>query len=218
MSMDQELSRRQVLRAGMVLGGGVVVAGPGWAAELLARTPRQTAGPFYPRVRPLDADGDLTTVAGGPGQAQGQILDLMGRVLDRRGEPVAGARVEIWQANAFGRYRHPWDSSTAPLDPSFEGFGMQTTDGQGRYRFKTVKPGAYAASRDWTRTPHIHFKVTRDRHSLVTQMYFPREPLNESDLLFQAVGNKAAVTARLEAASPEVEEGALRALWDIVLA
>jgi protocatechuate 3,4-dioxygenase beta subunit len=218
MSMDRELSRRQVLAAGIVLGGGLVAAGPGWAAELLARTPRQTAGPFYPQERPLDADGDLTTVAGRPGQAQGQVLDLMGRVLDPHGEPVAGARVEIWQANAFGRYRHPWDSGTASLDPSFAGFGVQTTDTQGRYRFRTVKPAAYPASRGWTRTPHIHFQVIRGGESLVTQMYFPGEPLNESDFLFQAVGNQAAVTAALQPPTPDREAGSLRAIWDIVLA
>jgi len=218
MSTDPELSRRQVLRAGIVFGGGVLVAGQGWAAELLARTPRQTAGPFYPRERPLDADGDLTTVAGRPGHAQGQVLDLMGRVLDQRGEPVAGARVEIWQANTFGRYRHAWDSNPAPLDPSFDGFGVQTTDAQGRYRFRTVKPGAYPASPEWTRTPHIHFKVIRGRETLVTQMYFPGEPLNASDYLFQAVDNHAAVTAALEREKPDAEGGALRAIWDIVLA
>jgi protocatechuate 3,4-dioxygenase beta subunit len=217
MSKDPELSRRQVLRAGMVLGGGVVVAGQGWAAGLLARTPRQTAGPFYPRVRPLDADGDLTTVAGRPGHAQGQVLDLAGRVLDRRGAPVAGARVEIWQANAFGRYRHPSDASSAPLDPSFDGFGVQTTDAQGRYRFRTVKPGAYPASPDWTRTPHIHFKVIRGSETLVTQMYFPGEPLNDADFLFQSVANQAAVTATLEPRAPGNEAGALEAIWDIVL-
>jgi len=216
--MDRELSRRQVLAVGIALGGGVLAAGHGWAAELLAGTPRQTAGPFYPRVRPLEADGDLTTVAGRPGQAQGQVLDLMGRVLDRRGEPVVGARVEVWQANAFGRYRHAWDSNPAPLDPSFDGFGVQTTDAEGRYRFRTVKPGAYPASPEWTRTPHIHFKVIRGSDSLVTQMYFPGEPLNESDYLLRAVGNQAAVTAALQPLTSDVEAGPLRAVWDIVLA
>jgi len=218
MSTDRALSRRQVLAVGIALGGGVLAAGHGWAAELLARTPRQTAGPFYPRVRPLGADGDLTTVAGRPGRAQGQVLDLLGRVLDRRGEPVVGARVEIWQANAFGRYRHAWDSNPAPLDPAFDGFGVQTTDAQGRYRFRTVKPGPYPASPEWIRTPHIHFKVSRGNDSLVTQMYFPGEPLNESDRLFRAVGNKAAVIAALQPATPDDAARALRAFWEIVLA
>ena len=100
----------------------------------------------------------------------------MGRFLNMKGEPIPGARVEIWQANTYGRYTHPGDTNPAPLDPNFEGYGVQITDAEGRYRFKTIKPGAYPAAQGWTRPPHIHFKVETKTNWLVTQMYFYGEP------------------------------------------
>ena len=108
----------------------------------LKLTPEQIMGPFYPVIKSLDRDADLTVVKGKRGKAQGQVIQLMGRVLNARGEPVKGARLELWQANAQGRYMHPSDVNPAPLDPNFQGFSVQMTDAEGRYRFKTIKPGA----------------------------------------------------------------------------
>ena len=134
------------------------------------RTPDQVMGPFYPLTKPLDRGADLTTIPGKPGRAHGQVIHLMGRVLDMKGKPVAGARVEIWQANTHGRYVHPSDTNPAPLDPNFEGFGVQITDREGRYRFKTIKPDGYPTHiPGWKRPPHIHFDVTGKVDKLVTQ-------------------------------------------------
>ncbi len=100
----------------------------------------------------------------------------MGRVLNAGGEPVSGARIEIWQANAHGRYAHPADDNPAPLDPNFQGYAKLLTDADGRYRFKTIKPSAYPAGA-FMRPAHIHFDVTGKLDRLVTQMYFPDDPL-----------------------------------------
>ena len=99
-------------------------------------------------------------VKGRAGKALGQIVYLSGRVLDLNGKPIPNAKVEIWQANTFGRYTHPGDSNPVPLDSNFEGHGVIITNTDGMYSFKTVKPGAYPAGEGQTRPPHIHFLVT----------------------------------------------------------
>ncbi|MEJ2399920.1 MAG: protocatechuate 3,4-dioxygenase, partial [Xanthomonadales bacterium] len=105
---------------------------------------------------------------------------------------VAGALVDIWQANALGRYAHEDDPATAPLDPNFQGWGMVKTDADGRYSFTTIKPGAYAVSSGWSRPPHIHFRISRrGYHELTTQMYFADESLNEKDRLLLSVDEEA---------------------------
>src|SRR5260370_37619577 len=111
----------------------------------------------------------------------------MGRVVDVHGKPVNGARVELWQANARGRYTHPSDPNPAPLDPNFEGFAVQTTDAEGRYRFKTIKPGAYPANPNWMRPPHLHFEVTGKVNRVGTQMHFPSVSLNDTSRLLPNV-------------------------------
>ncbi len=149
-------------------------------------TPRQTEGPFYPIHEQADKDVDLTHIQGKTQQAKGQIIYVQGRVLDTDGNAIGNAFVEIWQANTWGRYAHKRDPNTAPLDPNFQGWGQTTTAGDGRYGFKTILPGAYPAGPDWTRPPHIHFKVTKqDYYALTTQMYFPDQKLNEEDLILQ---------------------------------
>jgi protocatechuate 3,4-dioxygenase beta subunit len=126
--------------------------------------------------------------------------------------------VEIWQTNTHGRYTHPSDTNPAPLDPHFEGFAVQTTDAEGRYRFKTIKPGAYPANPNWMRPPHIHFDVTGMSNRVITQMYFPGEPLNDKDLLLQEVrANKEGLIATVLPSTPEVEPDSLIVVWDIVL-
>jgi protocatechuate 3,4-dioxygenase, beta subunit len=151
------------------------------------RTPHQILGPFFPVTSKPATQGDLTTVEGVEGHAQGEIIEVIGRVLDLRREPVRGARLTIWQANSFGRYLHPNDSNPAPLDPNFEGFTTIRSGNDGAYRIKTVKPGPYPVGPDWMRAPHIHLEVQGQFERLITQMYFPGEPLNASDRLLMSV-------------------------------
>jgi protocatechuate 3,4-dioxygenase beta subunit len=216
------ITRREVLGTVSALSGLALVHSAFGKTGSLTPTPAQTAGPFYPSPRPLEQDMDLSMLAGHKERAKGQLLDVTGRVLDQDGKPVAGARVEIWQANTYGRYDHPKDINPAPLDPNFQGYGVLTTDAQGRYRFRTIKPGAYPinpVNPNAVRTPHIHFDVAQGTQKLVTQMYFPNEPLNASDRIFAALG--AAQVAAVSQIVPEaavVERGVVRIHWDIVLA
>lgn len=140
----------------------------------------------------------------------------MGRVLDIDGKPIENASVKIWQANAAGRYAHYADTNPAPLDPNFEGYALQQTDAEGRYRFKTIRPGAYAVG-PITRTPHIHFEVIGPRDRVVTQMYFDGEPLNESDVLLQSSPNPATLVAAVADPTPDFEPESRIVKWDVVL-
>ena len=214
----RRLSRRQIL--GMAVGAsGLALSGRLAAfAEALKTTPGEILGPFYPVIKRVDQGADLTVIAGKPGRAAGELIHVMGRVLNVEGQPVREARVELWQANAQGRYTHASDKNPAPLDPNFEGFAVQTTDAEGRYRFKTVKPGAYPALGNWMRPPHLHFDVTGKVNRLVTQMYFPGESLNDTDLLLQKLrANKEGAIAKVLPPTADVEPDSRLVVWDIVL-
>ena len=219
MSAHDGISRRRVLGLAGAVGGLAMFGSVSSAlAQALRRTPDQILGPFYPVVKPLHQGADLTTVPGKPGRAAGQVIHVMGRVVNAQGQPVQGARVEIWQANTHGRYTHPSDTNPAPLDPNFEGFAVLTTDAEGRYRIKTVKPAGYPAGPGRMRPPHIHFDVTGKSNRLVTQMYFAGEPLNDKDSFLQGVGpNKDRLIVRLGPPTREFEPDSLVAVWDIVL-
>jgi protocatechuate 3,4-dioxygenase, beta subunit len=207
------LSRRHlVLSATAAAGLGAL---PAVAASLLP-TPRQTAGPFYPLTLPLDADNDLVEVAGRPERAAGTILHLGGRVRGQDGDPVRGARIEIWQCDALGVYHHPRDRR-GPADPNFQGFGTTAVAEDGAYRFRTIEPVPYPG-----RTPHIHFRIVGPGlEPLVTQMYVAGHPLNAEDGIYGRLGARAAlVTVPLEPApdlEPQAKSGAKRAIFDIVL-
>ncbi len=160
---------------------GVLLATPALARPLVS-TPPQTAGPFYPDQPPLDDDADLTRVVGRDGVAQGDITDLSGRILDTDGRPMRGARVELWQCDATGRYHHPRDRG-ANIDLNFQGFGRTFCDDGGHYRFRTIRPVPYPG-----RTPHIHMAVFRDgAPPLVTQLYVEGEPRNAGDFIFNRI-------------------------------
>jgi protocatechuate 3,4-dioxygenase beta subunit len=163
----------------------------------LHRTPDQILGPYFPIGHAPARQADLTSVNGVKGIAQGEIIEITGRVVNLDGEPVRGVPVTIWQANSFGRYLHANDLNPAPLDPSFVGCVRIRTDNDGVYRIKTVKPGAYPAGPDWIRPPHVHFEVHGQFERLVTQMYFPGEPLNVSDRLLNAALRPDLLVARL---------------------
>ena len=177
-------------------------------AEVHAATPRLTEGPFYPRRFPKDTDADLTRVEGRDAIAEGTILDVSGRVIDRSGAPQAGTRVEIWQCDVHGEYHHVGGRESAQ-DANFQGFGAVMTDAEGRYAFRTIKPVPYPG-----RTPHIHFNVARDgRRGLTSQMFIEGEPGNACDGLYRSLGSDARlVTLRLE------DSGAgVRGVLDIVV-
>jgi protocatechuate 3,4-dioxygenase beta subunit len=177
-------------------------------------------GPAVSAVTPEDAD--LTRNAGGDGEALGQRIIVSGRVLDERGEPVPNTLIEIWQANAAGRYLHRADSWPAPLDPNFLGMGRCRTGPSGDYRFLSIHPGAYP----WRNHPnawrpsHIHFSLFGGSQTarLVTQMYFPGDPLHTLDPILSAVPEAARPRLIAEYAHDLTEpEWALGYRWDIVL-
>lgn len=177
-----KIDRRYFLR-GSLAGAASLLAEPVLA---LSPTPSEVKGPFYPIWVQKDKNFDLTHMQGQTGKALGQVITIQGQVLDQLGNPIEDALVDLWQANAAGRYRHPRDSNPAPLDPNFQGWAIVPSGKQGQFLFKTIYPGAYPASRNWTRPPHIHFKVSKKGYrEIVTQMYFPNHPLNDSDLLLQ---------------------------------
>ena len=214
------LSRRQMIGLTLSAAGVAVFGRFGTAfAEALKLTPGEILGPFYPVIKRVDQGADLTVMPGKSGRAAGELIHVMGRVLNTDGQPVRGARVELWQANAHGRYTHPSDKNPAPLDPNFEGFAVQTTDAEGRYRFKTIKPGAYPTNMaGWVRPPHLHFEVTGKVNRLVTQMYFPGEPLNDKDLLLQNLrNNREGAIAKVLPPTADVEPESRLVVWDIVL-
>jgi len=177
-------------------------------------------GPANSAITPEDAD--LTRNAGTGAEALGQRIIVSGRVRDERGAPVPGTLIEAWQANAGGRYLHQQDSWPAPLDPNFLGIGRCLTDARGVYRFLTIRPGAYPWRNDanaW-RPAHIHFSLLGPAtvSRLVTQMYFPDDPLLALDPIFQSVPEAA--RARLIAAYAHdltEAEWALGYRFDIVL-
>jgi protocatechuate 3,4-dioxygenase, beta subunit len=211
------LSRREILKmsaalASVAMGANAVRAE---AAEL-PRTPGQILGPFYP-LKELPQTADLTRVSGRAGRAAGQVLNVMGRVQNIAGEPVRNATIEVWQANAYGRYTHPSDTNSAPLDPNFDGSAVLVTDSEGRYHFKTIKPAAYPAGPGLIRPAHIHFQVSGRRDRLVTQMYFENDPYNEKDPFLNSAGRKQLLITRLLDPSSEFEPNSKVVVFDMVV-
>jgi len=186
MTESRKFSRRSVLTTGA--GIAVSTVATTVLAKPVALTPANPEGPYYPKHQQADKDTDLTLINGHTERAKGQLIRVTGQVLDDDGVPVEGALVDIWQANSDGRYHHEDDPATVPEDPNFQGWGMVSTDEQGRYAFTTIKPGAYKVNENWKRPPHIHFRVSRrGYHEITTQMYFAREALNEIDALLKSV-------------------------------
>jgi protocatechuate 3,4-dioxygenase beta subunit len=146
----------------------------------------ERGGPVLSHLRPGEISNDLTQ-----DEPVGERITVRGRLLDSDGRPVRDSLVEIWQANAAGRYRHRNDRWPAPLDPNFQGGGRTVTDAEGRYEFLTVKPGPYPWGNHYNawRPAHIHFSVMGQAFDerLVTQMYFPGDPLFPHDPIFNSV-------------------------------
>jgi protocatechuate 3,4-dioxygenase, beta subunit len=189
--------------------------------QLLPHTLSELTGPAFGHEQVGELDHDLTRQH--DGEPLGERIIVNGRVTDSAGHPVRSALIEIWQANAAGRYRHEVDRHPAPIDPNFTGAGRCLTDEDGRYRFVTVKPGAYP----WRNHPnawrpaHIHLSLfgRAFTNRLVTQMYFPGDPLFELDPIFQSVRDPAARSRLVCSFELErtVPEWALAYRFDIVL-
>jgi protocatechuate 3,4-dioxygenase, beta subunit len=188
---------------------------------LVPHTLSELTGPMLGEGPIGELDHDLTRQH--EGEPLGERISVSGRVLGSDGRPIAGQLIEIWQANAAGRYRHDVDTHDAPLDPNFTGAGRCLTDANGEYRFVTVKPGAYPwrNHRNAWRPAHIHFslfgRTVPDR--LVTQMYFPGDPLFPFDPIFNSIRDERArerliSTFELERTEPEWSLGFR---FDIVL-
>jgi protocatechuate 3,4-dioxygenase, alpha subunit len=175
------------------------------------QTPSQTVGPFFGPSLIAPGGANLVTA-----ETRGQPIIVAGRIVDGDGAAVADAMVEIWQANADGRYDHPEDTQEKLLDPHFHGFGRTATDRDGWYRFRTIRPGALPGPRMKLQAPHINVSIFARGllNRLVTRIYFPDEPLNASDPLLGGIdpARRATLIARAVAAAPEIE---LR--FDIVL-
>jgi protocatechuate 3,4-dioxygenase, beta subunit len=179
------------------------------------------AHPVYGEGVVAETDADLTRQH--EGEPLGERIIVTGRVLGSDGRPVPNTLIEIWQANAAGRYRHPGDQHPAPLDPNFTGAGRCLTDADGNYRFVSIKPGAYPwrnHENAW-RPAHIHLSIFGRLLSerLVTQMYFPGDPLFDADPIFQSVRDRAAQQRMVSSFDWEntTPEWALGYRFDIVL-
>ena len=199
-------------RAFLLSTSAALIAAPSLLRASTMPTPRATEGPFYPTALPLDSDNDLVSVTGQQAKARGTIAHISGRVLDSAGKPVANARVEIWQCDWQGIYLHPRDGGQNRRDTGFQGFGATTTMADGSYRFRTIKPVAYAG-----RTPHIHYKVKAGNRELTTQMYLAGEPGNERDFLYRNLGSSASLVTVALAPAPQIEPEAIAGRFDIVL-
>jgi protocatechuate 3,4-dioxygenase, beta subunit len=207
--LDSPAYRSSVLRA------------PSQPLVLLPQALTEVTGPLLGQERVTAADADLTTRHAG--EPLGQRIIVTGRVLDSGGRPVPDALIEVWQPNAGGRYRHAVDNHPAPIDPNFDGYGRCLTDSSGRYRFVTIKPGSYPWGNHFNawRPAHIHFSLFGRAFTarLVTQMYFPGDPLFPLDPIFNSIPDPAArerLISRFDLETTE-PEWALGFRWDIVL-
>jgi protocatechuate 3,4-dioxygenase beta subunit len=183
-------------------------------------TPSQTIGPFFALGLVGTSEDDLACKATGGPRAQGMPIVVNGRVTDENGKPVRKALIEVWQANRWGKYEHPDDVTQAPLDPNFKGWGRMLTDAGGRYRFRSILPGAYPnpGYDNWMRPPHIHYSIFAAgiMQRLITQVYFPGEALNDIDPILNGIDDLDA-RASLIARHAGAAHGETAYEFDIVL-
>ncbi len=207
-------SRRDFLWTAMASGAATCMAAGAFAEEL-ARTPRQTEGPFYPDKLPLDTDNDLIIVNDDLTPAVGEITHLTGRILDAQGDPIRNALVEIWQCDSGGAYIHSGSGNRDARDKNFQGFGRFLTGASGEYYFRTIKPVAYPG-----RTPHIHFAVkNKGQDKFTTQCYIKGHPQNDRDGVLRMTRDPKQRELLMVEFSPfqQSKIGELSAKFDIVL-
>ena len=214
------ISRRNAI-TGLGAGAFAIAIATTATAESLRPTPQETFGPYFPVSTPPTHDFDLTHIAGRSAHALGQIIEVSGRVRRVDGSFVKSATIEIWQANAAGRYAHPEDPQTdKPLDPNFRGFGRVATDAEGRFRFTTVKPGPVPGRGNSLQAPHINVLLL-SRGLLIhlhTRIYFDGEPANAADPLLSSIEDpkvRGTLLARREGSSQSGSPAHYR--FDIVM-
>ena len=214
-------------RREFIIGGvGTLIAAPGFAQSSpltrLTVTPPQIEGPFYPYEYPSEMDTDLVRLGTDDAPALGQLVHLSGILRAPSGRPIRGAMVELWQADAKGKYRHPADTAPPARDPKFQGYGRTVTDQAGRFTFRTIRPPAYLIDPAGTdrRAPHFHLAIsTRGVRRLTTQLYIEGEPLNDTDAWLHMVADatqRASLIRPLEDGSA-IERNAMRIRYDIVM-
>lgn len=206
------LSRRRLVQSLSLTAAGLWA--PGAFAELLTLTPAMTEGPFYPDKLPLDQDNDLLRITDHTTPAVGTITNLSGRVLDKNGQPVKDALVELWQADDHGTYIHTRGAQGgATRDLGFQGYGKFETAQEGGWKFRTIQPGLYTG-----RTRHYHFGITlKGQPRFTTQLFFKDEPGNAKDGVLRGVRDdqqRDSVIREFKAVEGTKE---LAAAWDIVM-
>lgn len=205
------LSRRRLVR-GLTLSAAGLWA-PGAFAELLTLTPGMTEGPYYPDKLPLDQDNDLLRVTDHTSPALGTITNLSGRLLDKNGEPLKDALIELWQADDHGTYIHSRGAGQGTRDPDFQGYGKFTTGKDGGWRFRTIKPGLYTG-----RTRHYHFGITvKGQKMFTTQLFFAGEPGNDKDGVLRGVRDEKQRASVIREFNADKDSKELAATWDIVM-
>lgn len=220
---SQTQSRRSFLKLGAgFVGAGMLQSQSISAATGLSCQPTapQTEGPFYPGEKKFSNIQDLTWVPGSQTRALGQVVYITGKVVDTHCRPIGNANVEIWQACESGKYNNPKDPNPAKIDPNFLYWAETYTDETGFYSFKTVIPGSYPAAADWTRPPHIHFKISAlGYRELTTQMYFSGHPLNDQDAILKQLrpSEQKNVLVDFKPSSHDLEPGSLAGNFEITL-
>jgi len=216
--MNENHISRRIFMSSAVAGaaGAAAFFTPGVFAEQLTLTPAQTEGPFYPDKMPLDTDNDLLIINNAITPAVGAVTNLSGHILDRRGQPIRNAVVEIWQVDNNAAYLHTKSDNYPTRDKNFQGFGRFETGSTGEYRFRTIKPVVYPGRQ----APHIHVLVkVKGRDKFTTQCYIKGHPGNAKDFVLKAITDaKARESVIVDfIAMPGSRIGELAAKFDIVL-
>jgi protocatechuate 3,4-dioxygenase beta subunit len=214
---ENHISRRVFFTSAAIgAAGAAAFFTPGVFAEQLIQTPSQTEGPFYPDKLPLDTDNDLLIINDTITPAVGAVTNLSGRILDKRGNPIRNAVVEIWQVDNNGAYLHSKTANADKRDKNFQGFGRFETGSTGEYRFRTIKPVVYPGRQ----APHIHFMVKlKGRDKFTTQCYIKGHPGNAVDFVLKDIRDAKARESVIIDFSPIKESriGELAAKFDIVM-
>ena len=208
---DKKIDRRSALKMGFATLAGT---GAACSAANKTLTPKQTPGPFFPNKPQKDVDMDLTHIEGNKEKAKGEVLYISGKVIDQNGDPVVGAIVDVWQADVNGRYHHERDDNPAKLDENFQGWGQLKTDKDGKYSFKTIRPGKYPG-----RTPHIHYKVAKRGYiELTTQLYFADEAAqNKKDFLYKRLKGQQKLVTIAFVDGPKDDPKSKSGTFDIII-